>query len=51
MNPELKSFSISSPITLHFSSLKRRRCRFTGFDPSLIFNLRSATSLGIPFSL
>jgi hypothetical protein len=39
----------SSLITLHFSSLKRRRRYFTGFDPGLMFNLCSATSLGIPF--
>jgi hypothetical protein len=31
--------------------LKRRRRCFTGFDPSLMFNLCSATSLGIPFML
>jgi hypothetical protein len=29
--------------------LKRRRRCFTGFDPGLMFNLCSATSLGIPF--
>jgi hypothetical protein len=29
--------------------LKRRRCCFTGFDPGLMFNLCSATSLGILF--
>jgi hypothetical protein len=29
--------------------LKRRRRCFTGFDPDLIFNMCSATSLGIPF--
>jgi hypothetical protein len=29
--------------------LKRRWCCFTGFDPSLMFSLCSATSLGIPF--
>jgi hypothetical protein len=40
---------ISSPMTFHFSSLKRQRCCFTSFDPSLMFNLCSATSLGIPF--
>jgi hypothetical protein len=39
----------SSPIALHFSSLKRRRRCFTGFDPGLMFNLCSATSLGIHF--
>jgi hypothetical protein len=31
--------------------LKRRRRCFTGFDPSLMFILCSATSLGIPFML
>jgi hypothetical protein len=31
--------------------LKRRRRCFTGFDPDLMFNLCSATSLGIPFML
>jgi hypothetical protein len=36
---------------LHFSSLKRRRRCFTGFDPGLMFSLCSATSLGIPFML
>jgi hypothetical protein len=49
MNPALRSFRISSPIALHFSSLKWRRRYFTGFDPDLMFNLCSATSLGIPF--
>jgi hypothetical protein len=39
MNPELRSFLISSPIALHFSSLKQRRCCFTGFDPDLMFSL------------
>jgi hypothetical protein len=29
--------------------LKQRRCCFTGFDPVLMFNLCSATSLGTPF--
>jgi hypothetical protein len=31
--------------------LKRRRRCFTGFDPRLMFNLCSTTSLGIPFML
>jgi hypothetical protein len=39
----------SSPIALHFSSLKQRRHYFTGFNPGLMFNLCSATSLEIPF--
>jgi hypothetical protein len=39
----------SSPIAFHVSSLKRRRRCFTGFDPSLMFNLCSTTSLGVPF--
>jgi hypothetical protein len=39
----------SSPIALHFSSLKRRRRCFNGYNPSLMFNLCSATSLEIPF--
>ena len=48
MNPAAKSFAISSPVALQFSSSKRRRCCFTGLEPFLIFKACSATSLGMP---
>jgi hypothetical protein len=47
MNPALRSFMISSPIALHFSSMKRRRRCFTDYDLGLMFDFCSATSLGI----
>ena len=48
MNPVANSFAISSPMALHFSSLKRRRRCFTGLEPGWIFKVCSATSLGMP---
>ena len=48
MNPTAKSFVISSPMALRFSSLKRCRRCFTGLDPGPIFKACSTTSLGMP---
>ena len=48
MNPTAKSFAISSPMALRFSSSKGCRRCFTGLEPSLIFKVCSVTSLGMP---
>ena len=45
MNPATKSFAISSPMALHFSSSKRHRRCFIGLEPGLIFKVCSVTSL------
>ena len=48
MNPATKSFVISLPMALCFSSSKRCRRYFTGLEPDLIFKACSTTSLGMP---
>ena len=48
MNSAADSFTISSPMALHFSSSKQRRRCFIGLKPGLIFKVCSATSLGMP---
>ena len=48
MNLAIKSFTISSPMALHFPSSKQRRHFFTGLEPGLIFKVCSVTSLGMP---
>jgi hypothetical protein len=45
--PAAKSFAISSPMAVHFSSLKRHRCCLIGLEPDLIFKACWATSLGM----
>ena len=48
MNPSAKSFTISSPIILCFSSSKRHRHYFTGLELGLIFKACLVTSLKTP---
>jgi hypothetical protein len=48
MNPVAKSFEISSPMALCFSSSKRCRHYLTGLEPILIFKACSVTFLGMP---
>jgi hypothetical protein len=48
MNPDAKSLTISSPMALRFSSLKRCKHSLTGLEPSLTFKVWWVTSLGMP---
>ena len=48
MNPATKSFVISSPMALRYSSSMRCRRYFIGLEPSLIFKVCLVTSLGMP---
>jgi hypothetical protein len=47
MNPASNSLCISSPMTLRFSSSKRRKRCFTGLEPAQISKVCSVTSLGM----
>ena len=48
MNLATKSFAISSPMALRFSSSKRRKRCFTSLESGWIFKACSVTSLGMP---
>jgi len=47
MKPAAKSLAISSPMSVHFSLLKRLKRCLTGLESSLIFKACSATFLRI----